>query len=71
MYALNQQILYFKQKSKENDKLSDEVIRLKDKLRNMEDVQAVISGSRDEANEMLRHNRDPNALALMASTLKK
>lgn len=71
MHAYKEQILYFKNKSKDCDKLTDEMMRLKDRLVNMETVQAVINGSQDEANEMLRNNRDPHALTIMVTSLKK
>lgn len=71
IHALKEQVQYFKQKSKENDKLDEELIRLKMQLRNLENVQKVLSGSREQVNDLLRHNRDPQSLTILVTTLKK
>lgn len=71
IHALKEQVAYFKLKSKETTRLNEEVVRLKEKLKDLEDVQLVLTGSKQQVSDMLRHNRDPESLSLLVSTLKK
>ncbi|GJQ76200.1 hypothetical protein Trydic_g1943 [Trypoxylus dichotomus] len=71
MHALKEQVAYFKLKAKEGTRLNDEVGRLKDKLKELEHVQLVVTGSKDQVTDMLRHNKDPQSLSLLVYTLKK
>lgn len=71
MHALKEQVAYFKLKAKESNRLNDEVVRLKEKVKDLEHVQLVITGSKEQVNDMLRHNKDPHSLSLLVHTLKK
>lgn len=71
MFALQDQVKYFKSEAKESKRMSSEVVMLKAKLRDMENLALVTDGTKQEVNDMLRHNQDPNALGLMVVTLKK
>ncbi|KRT81793.1 hypothetical protein AMK59_5428, partial [Oryctes borbonicus] len=71
MHALKEQVSYFKLKAKETSRLNDEVGRLKDKLKDLEHVQLVVTGSKEQVTDMLRHNKDPHSLSLLVYTLKK
>lgn len=71
MHALKEQVAFFKLKAKETKRLSDEVTRLKDKLKELEHVQLVVTGTKDQVTDMLRHNKDPHSLSFLVLTLKK
>lgn len=71
IHALKDQISYFKSKARENDKLSEEVIKLKNDIKNMESVQLAINGTREQVNEMLRNENNIESMAILAATLKK
>lgn len=71
MHALKQQIEYFKNKAKDGEKHQDEIIRLKRKLDDLKSLQMVLSGTRDEVTDMVRHNRDPDSLGVLVTALKK
>lgn len=69
--ALRDQIIYFKSKCKENEKLTQEVSRLKTNLRAMESTQLALVGTREQVNDMIKNESNIEALALLATTLKK
>lgn len=71
MHAFKDQIVYFKSKAKDTDRLSDEIIKLKSTIRNMENVEAVLKASREQVNNILRDEHNVESLALLAATLKK
>lgn len=71
IHALKEQISYLKTKCKETDRLHDEIDRLKNKLKHMENVELVISGSVDEVEDMLRLNHSTEQLCMLVSTLKR
>ncbi|XP_072389144.1 uncharacterized protein [Diabrotica undecimpunctata] len=71
LLAFKSQISFFKTKSKETDKLSDEIVRLKNKIKNMEHLETVIEGTREQVYDILRDERDAEALAILAASLKK
>lgn len=71
MFALQDQVKYFKEEARGCRKMNSEVIALKAKLRDMENLQLVTDGTKQEVDDMLRNNLDPNALSLMVVTLKK
>lgn len=71
IHALKEQISYLKTKSKDNDRLHDEIDRLKNKLKHMENVELVVSGSVDEVEDMLRVNHSREQLCMLVSTLKR
>ncbi|XP_018329195.1 E3 ubiquitin-protein ligase TRAIP isoform X2 [Agrilus planipennis] len=70
-FALKDQISYFKARSKEREKLADEVQRLKEQLKDMEHVEIVLSGTKDEVDNMLRENNNIQSLQLLVATLKR
>ncbi|XP_017781704.1 PREDICTED: E3 ubiquitin-protein ligase TRAIP [Nicrophorus vespilloides] len=69
--ALKEQVQFFKDKSRENDRVNDEMLRLKERLKAMENTQVALYGSTDQVNEMLRHNNNPESLTILVSTLKR
>lgn len=69
--ALKDQISYYKSRSKECDKLTEEIVRLKNELKQVECVKVAIDGSRGQVEEMIRNQLDTVSLALMAVTLEK
>lgn len=69
--ALKDQVAYFKKKCKEVDQLKDESNKLKETLRNMDRVETVLEGTKEEVEEILRNERNMQTLALLAVTLKK
>lgn len=71
IHALKDQISYLKIKCKETDRLCNEVTKLKLLLKDSENVQRAIAGSRAEVNEMLKNENNIESLALLAATLKK
>lgn len=71
MAALKDQIKFFKQKSLSCDKLIVEVNQLKSELKNFENVQVAMSGSRQQVEDLIRNENNVESLALLASTLKR
>lgn len=71
MHALKEHISYLKTKSKDNDRLHEEINRLKNQLKNMESIQLVMNGSVDEVEDMLRLNHTTDQLCMLVSTLKR
>lgn len=71
LFALQDQVKYFKEKSKDNSKLFSENVALKAKIRDLENVSIAMSGSKEELSKILRDNRDPESLSLMIITLKR
>ncbi|KAG5872566.1 hypothetical protein JTB14_033983 [Gonioctena quinquepunctata] len=71
IHALKDQIAYFKGKAKESDQLSAEIVRLKNSMKNMDNIQLAINGTRDQVNEILRNEHNMDSLALLVATLKK
>lgn len=71
LHAFKEQISYLKSKSKDNDRLHEEIDRLKTKLRHMENVELVLNGSVGEVEDMLRVNQSTEQLCMLVSTLKR
>lgn len=71
IHALKDQISYFKSKARDSDKLSEEVVKLKNSIKDMESVQLAINGTREQVNEMLRNENNIESMAILAATLKK
>lgn len=71
IHALKDQISYFKSKARETDKLAEEVVKLKSSIKDMENVQTAIKGTREEVNEMLKNENNIESLAILAAILKK
>lgn len=71
VFALKDQIEYFKNKSRETDRLHGEISKLKTSIKNMEQVQLALEGNRENAIQMINQETDAEALALLAATLKK
>ncbi|VEN33809.1 unnamed protein product [Callosobruchus maculatus] len=69
--SLKEQISYFKSKSRESEKLTAEIVKLKNTIKNMENAQIAINGTRDQVNEMLRNEADVESLAIYGAMLKK
>nr|CAI5820223.1 unnamed protein product [Callosobruchus analis] len=69
--SLKEQMSYFKSKSKESEKLSVEIVKLKNTIKNMENAQKAINGTRDQVNEMLKNEADVESLAIYGAMLKK
>ncbi|CAH2002025.1 unnamed protein product [Acanthoscelides obtectus] len=69
--SLKEQISYFKSKSKESEKLTTEIVNLKNTIKNMENAHIAINGTRDQVNEMLRNEADVESLAIYGAMLKK
>lgn len=69
--ALKDQISFFKSKSKETDRLNVEIAKLKQKLKDLENVQLALSGTKDQVFEMIRSEHNVDSLAVLAATLKK
>lgn len=71
MFALKEQVTYFKSKSKEAKKLETDLLKLQGKLDRIKNVELVLAGTQDEVNSMLRNNHDPQSLSILVATLKK
>ncbi|CAH1163838.1 unnamed protein product [Phaedon cochleariae] len=71
VHALKQQISYFKSKAKDSDRLTEEIVKLKNNIKDMENVQIAINGTRDQANEMIKNQNHVESLAIVAAMLKK
>ncbi|XP_023024574.2 TRAF interacting protein no poles [Leptinotarsa decemlineata] len=71
IHALKDQITYFKSRAKETDRLSAEIVRLKNSMKDMDNVNVAINGTRDQVDEILRNQHNIESLALLAATLKK
>ncbi|XP_018567295.1 E3 ubiquitin-protein ligase TRAIP-like [Anoplophora glabripennis] len=71
MHALKEQISYFKSKARDSDKLAEEVMKLKHSIKDMENIQIALNGTREEVNEILRNENNIESLAILSATLKK
>ncbi|XP_050505000.1 E3 ubiquitin-protein ligase TRAIP isoform X2 [Diabrotica virgifera virgifera] len=71
MLAFKSQISFFKKKSKETDNLAEEIEKLKSKLKTMEHLETAIEGTREQVYGILKDERDAEALAILAASLKK
>ena len=71
MNALSDQIKFFKNKSHICDKLKEEIALLKNRIKDMENMELVISGSRSMVEDIIRNENSVESLALLAATLKK
>ncbi|KAJ8916316.1 hypothetical protein NQ315_005011 [Exocentrus adspersus] len=71
IHALKDQISYFKSKARESEKLSEEVVKLKNSIKDMENVQLAVNGTREQVNDILKNERNIESLALLVATLKK
>lgn len=71
IYALRDQISYFKSKSKETDRLNSEIVKLKQSLKDLENVQLALDGTREQVNDIIRNEHNVDSLAILAATLKK
>ncbi|KAK5649070.1 hypothetical protein RI129_003962 [Pyrocoelia pectoralis] len=71
IFALKDQVNYFKTKSKETKKLEEDLVKLRGKLKEIRNVEVVLAGTQDEVNNMLQNTQDPQALSILVATLKK
>lgn len=71
IHAFKDQISFFKSKSKETDRLNTEIVKLKQTLKNLQNVELALGGTRDQVNEMIRNEHNVDSLAILAATLKK
>lgn len=71
MHALQSQLLYFKAKAKESDKTQEEIVNLKKRIESLETTHAVLTATKEEVQDMMRHNNDQDTLCLLVTTLKK
>lgn len=71
VYTLKQQIEHYRNKVKDRDKLENEIMLLKQKLSDLHNLELVLTGTRDEVSNMVKHNHDPQSLGIMVTTLKK
>ncbi|XP_056640633.1 E3 ubiquitin-protein ligase TRAIP-like [Diorhabda sublineata] len=69
--AIKEQVTHYKNKCKEVDVLSSEILKLKNKIKDMGNIELVINGSRDQVNDILREEHNVESLALLTVTLKK
>lgn len=69
--ALKDQISFFKSKSKETDRLNSEIVKLKQSLKDLQNVQLALDGTRDQVYDMIRNEHNVESLAVLAATLKK
>ncbi|XP_030761865.1 E3 ubiquitin-protein ligase TRAIP [Sitophilus oryzae] len=69
--ALKDQIKFFKTKSQNCDSLIEQVSQLKNKLKDLEHVQAAVTASRSYVDDIIRNENSMESLALLAATLKK
>lgn len=69
--ALKDQISYFKSKSKETDRLNSEIVKLKQTLKDLQNVQLALDGSKEQVYEIIRTEHNVESLAILAVTLKK
>lgn len=71
LFALQDQVKYFKEKSKANSKLFSENVALKAKMRDLENMSLVTSGTKEQVEEMMRNHQSVESLSLMVVVLKK
>ncbi|CAH0552071.1 unnamed protein product [Brassicogethes aeneus] len=71
IHALKDQLSYFKSKAKDVEKIIEENQKLKTRLKDVENVQQAINGSRAEVNEMIKNQNNIESLAILAAMLKK
>lgn len=71
MHALQSQLLYYKSKAKESDRAQEEIVNLKRKIEGLEKTQFVLTATKEEVQDMMRHNNDYDTLCLLVTTLKK
>ncbi|XP_022911915.2 E3 ubiquitin-protein ligase TRAIP [Onthophagus taurus] len=69
--SLKDQVQYFKTKVKDFEQLRDENKSLSIKIKDMQNIDLIISGCKDQVTEMLKYDHDPKSLSLMVQTLKK
>lgn len=69
--AFKEQIKYFKSQAQNCSKLQDEITRLRNEVKNLEQVQVAVTGSRQQVDEIIRNENSIESLALLAATLKK
>lgn len=71
IHALKDQISFFKSKAKETDRLNLEITKLKQSVKDLENVQMALDGNRDQVYDMIRNEHNIESLAILAATLKK
>ncbi|KAJ3650302.1 hypothetical protein Zmor_021999 [Zophobas morio] len=71
IHNLKDQISFLKCKAKERDKVMDELTKFKTKLKQMENIELAVNGSREEVTEMLKNENDVDSLVILVATLKK
>ncbi|KAJ8962846.1 hypothetical protein NQ318_001246 [Aromia moschata] len=71
IHGLKDRMVYLKSKSKDNDKLTEEVAKLKTRVKDMENIHLAVTGSKEDVNEMLRNEKNVESLALLSAILKK
>ncbi|XP_044263511.1 E3 ubiquitin-protein ligase TRAIP [Tribolium madens] len=69
--ALKDQISYFKEISRDRDRLSESYFKLKETVKKYANVETAINGTREAVTEMIKNESDIESLALLAATLKK
>lgn len=71
LFALKQKIEYYREKLKNRDQLENEISCLKQKINDLKSLELVLTGTREQVNDVVRHNRDPKSLGILVTALKK
>lgn len=71
IYALKEQMKYFKQQHAETESKSKEIEQLQKKLETCRNVQTLLEASTEEVEEMIARTSDPNTLITYISVMKR
>lgn len=68
---MKDQVSYYKAKYKESESQAAEIIKLKQNIKNLENVRLALDGTTEQVNEMIRSEHNSESLAILAAMLKK